>query len=192
MSEEHRCGVRGFSPAYGDRCPACEAPAVPARSALDRAKDGLVLRERIRADANPRRYYENALVVDNGEKGSAQKTNIGLCFDWDDLSALVLDHENARAELVAARQQLAIETKAALDCNDALRQARHELALIEDRVGDNGRTDCSTPTFIRIENVMLELAAARQRIAKLEATLRDRCDGCPLADDRAAQEVGRG
>ena len=76
------------------------------RSAYERATNALAARQRIVAISNPRRYYERGCVVDNGERGSAQKTNIDNPFDWDDLSALVLDHDALIAELRRLRGQM--------------------------------------------------------------------------------------
>lgn len=76
-----------------------EALACKAQSAYERAQCALSVRQRIVAEASQRRYYERGLITDNGERGSAQKCNIGAPFDWDDLSALMLDHDTLAARV---------------------------------------------------------------------------------------------
>src|SRR5574343_921446 len=78
-------------------------PVVPC-SARQRAEEVLAFRA-AHAPKNTR-FHERSLLVDNGERGSAQKAVI---FSADDLSALVSDLSTLERDLAALRQRHAEE-----------------------------------------------------------------------------------
>ena len=144
-----------------------EAP-VPVRSAYQLAVDGLKSRDRVRAESNPRRYYENALIADNGEKGSAQHTTRGDEFGWDDLSALVLDHANLLASHDAhvGEVEALREIVATLEQHVGERDARlHEVRdFLEDQfdVEDGDEGDVLPNWAMRAVNIIDQPWAAFQ------------------------------
>jgi hypothetical protein len=70
------------------------------RSAADKAMGFLFLHDSI---AGSPRTHSRALLVDNGERGSAQKA---ATFDGDDLSALMQDYASLERELAEARKKI--------------------------------------------------------------------------------------
>jgi hypothetical protein len=77
-------------------------------------------------------------------------------------------------------RDVAFEMKRAHEITGAI---VHEHALIEAAVGDRGRTDCSTPLYIRVQNVVARMERAE---AELEAR---RPDLATFAAGIAAAEI---
>jgi len=55
---------------------------------------------------------------------------------------------------------------------DKLRVDAHELALIRESVGELGATDCSTPLFMRVRNIIEVVEQLGDRLEKIETAVR--------------------
>jgi molecular chaperone GrpE (heat shock protein) len=67
----------------------------------------------------------------------------------------------------------------------------HELSLIEASIGERGKTDCSTPTFIRVRNIIERMEKAEAEVASLTQQLAERISSTRLADMLAEMQTQR-
>jgi hypothetical protein len=104
--------------------------------------------------------------------------------EWVCLTCVESSEEELEASLAEKDETICDERigrKSAEARCEALAGDSNELRLIVARVGDRGVTDASTPTFIRVENIIEQLDKANARCEALEGQL------VKLADNHAKE-----